>query len=221
MLKVNSLVGFGGGSTPFPVVASVTTGDPTGADTYSVAYPSGIQSGDILILTMANQGNNVHTTPTPFTDAAVDFRNGGGSDDYSFGVYYRVCNGTETGNFTINPNGNPSGVHYRIYRVTGGSGTVNANYTEGTSGSANPPSVNAPDATKGTLWFAFAVWSAEVTAVTAYPTNYTGNQAYVTPTSIGMAACTRNFKAVSDDPDAFTTTVNQSYMAVTLAISAV
>lgn len=220
VLAVNNLTGFGGGGEKYPVIESITTGNPSGSDTYSVAYPSGIVSGDVLILTMSNNGNAVHATPTPFTAAAVDFLNGGAGSDYSFGVYYRVCNGTETGNFTINPVGNPSSVYYSIYRISGSTGVVNSNFVEGTSGSANPPSVNAPDSTKGTLWFAFAVWVGNVTPVTAYPTGYANNQTYIFASNVSFAACTKNFVGASDDPGTFTTTTNDDYMAVSLAISA-
>lgn len=121
-----SWLGYGsGGGGSFPVIASYyrdSTGTAATNDTIIMHKPSGVQSGDLLIIgvvawntTSTAQFNNTTYKPAGFTFLATY----GDNDCHThYGVFYRVADGSETSTIPVRSQGANSTVGFYM-RITG------------------------------------------------------------------------------------------------------
>jgi len=115
-----------------PVIESVTTATAVSLATdLTVAYPSSIAAGDLLLVVVVNDEKNIATAlyddstnkPTGFT---LINESGNDYSDSHVAAFYKVAAGTETGNFTIpcvssNANTGTCGWCFRISGAHGSS----------------------------------------------------------------------------------------------------
>lgn len=119
----------------------------TATNTLTLAYPTGITAGQLIIISVCNKyPPNNPTTPAGFTLASNAQGTGGsGAAGIDTGtvymtVYYKIANGTETGNLNITFIGTNNSAIGRIFR-----------YTNATS-NWDVVAANGSDNTAGTSW---------------------------------------------------------------------
>jgi hypothetical protein len=99
----------------------------------SVPYPSGISSGDLLILLYCNGSRNGNFTDP--TDWTREFAIGGGSGgtECLTGCLSKIADGTETGNLTFGGLTNNESHLARMHRITGGDTLEDKDWTRDSS----------------------------------------------------------------------------------------
>jgi hypothetical protein len=121
-----------------PVVESVATGgNATPTSPLSVPLPSGISSGDLLIVFVSNGSSRTATTPTGWTLVAGTSNSGG-----FYRVYQRIADGTEGSTLSVTLS-NTANFNSVAFRISGHNATtpVNVSATDNTSNNVVSPSV--------------------------------------------------------------------------------
>ena len=201
----------------FPQVAAVNGGgNTTNTTSHTVNLPSGIVSGNLLLVFFASDGTPTITFPSGWTQL---FQTAGGTD-VKFGAWYRIADGTEGATITVTTSASECSNH-TSYRITGYSGTPEVGTSAtGNSTTPNPPSLTPSWGAKDTLWFA-CQGNDGSTATTAYPTNYTNgrndNNSVSDPTA-SVATARRELNAASEDPGTFTIATARNWVANTVAV---
>lgn len=161
----------GGDAITFGSIGSATT---SGTTAPSVAYPTGIQAGDILILAIGNRPNtSTPATPSGWTDASDYTQTGGaGSEGAGTGVvrctvFYKVADGTESGNLSLSIASGTScaAAMWRVTKTTGKDWAVAlANGSDNSAGTSFSVAMGSdPGVTAGDLVYVATV-SSEDTA---------------------------------------------------------
>lgn len=211
-------------SASAPSVPTTNTGTDNAAGTTSatVQLPSGIQSGDIVIvmgLLASGAGSSGFNWPAGWTQL---YR--------ADGLYacvtaaYRRCTGSEGSSIAVSWV-NSVANNWRTLRLNNVHPTTNpeSSMTEpGTSSTTtDPPSLTPSWGSDANLWIAHSARSA-ANAITAYPTNYTGNQFENQNSTCDHASATRSLTASSDDPGTFSYVAgNVKWSAATIAVRGV
>ena len=200
----------------YPSVAATNGGYDSAAGTdHTVNLPSGIVSGNLLIVIFTTASNPTVT----FSEGWTQIYYTSNSTTVSSGAYYRQADGTEGSTVSVTTNTSQYTSH-NSYRITGWSGTPEADSTTGTSTTPDSPSHTASWGARSTLWLAVHGRSAYDAATTSYPTNYTNGIEYSNggtfPTT---ASARRQLNAASEDPGTFTETGNRAWVAGTIAIA--
>lgn len=170
--------------------------------------PSGLTSGDLLLLFIGGSGaSHSITTPSGWTQLSHNAANIG-----TLGIYYKISDGSEGATVSISFSGSFPFVSGKSYRITNYSGTpsVGTNAT-GVDNSPNPPNLS-PGSSDKYLWFASANCTGTGSAFTAAPAGYTDD----TIGSLGISR--RTNEASSEDPGTFTTTSSDGWNANTVAV---
>lgn len=208
-----------GGGGAFPVVEATNTGfSNSQVSSHSVPLPSGIQSGDLLLIILAFQhnGGGDWNLPTGWT-ALYTQDNGAGIGQQV--CYYREADGSEGATQTVTTNV-VGRAGYNSYRISGYQGAPEAATTpdSGASTSPNPPSLTPSWGAAKTLWIATTSQDHN-NQPSAIPTNYGDTINGTGTTSVGatMSSCRRELEATNDNPGAFTITSNR-WVAATIAI---
>lgn len=209
----------------FPTVQTTNSGGTGSTDTtsHTVNLPTGIASGDLLLLFFAVQGGNQTVTwPAGYTKAFETASGVDANNDVTFSTYYRVADGTEGSTITVTTSASKSSAH-ETYRITGYSSTP-VSGTASTSASTlnpNPPSLTPGGGAKDFLWFAVAAVDSGNATCDAFPTNYinTGSSNGGTGGS-GAIICfaTRAINGATEDPGSFTICCAIASVANTVAI---
>ena len=207
-------------SAAFPTIAASNSGNSGGnATSHTVNLPTGISSGNLLIVSFSNDGSATVTWPSGWTQL---FSTVNGTNNI-LSVAYRIADGSEGTTITVGTSGNESSAH-TSYRITGhDSSTAPAYGTAATDSSANPnpPSLTPAWGAADTLWLSVYGWDSNATN-SSYPTNYTLGQ--VTNLynhqrqGTGIASAGYNLNASSQDPGTATLSVTKAWVANTLAI---
>lgn len=119
--------------------------DSTVLKTVTVNYPSGIQSGDLLILVLAEDlGNRINSSTPTFTGFNLVVASSNVSSSVGFKLFYRIANGTESGTITCNETQLyvPAAIMAR-FSLSDTVSLVNASINTTTAVDPNPPSVTA------------------------------------------------------------------------------
>ncbi|MFZ1535549.1 MAG: T9SS type A sorting domain-containing protein [Chitinophagaceae bacterium] len=208
----------------FPVVGSTnSSAQATASTTHVVNLPSGIQSGDLLLIFWvdANTSGTNPTTPTGFT-----LLNSSTQNSRYRAVWYKVANGTEGATINVT-GGNEKSAHnsYRIVAGTYSGVPVTANANTGNTMTPNPPSTTSGFGVVNTLWIASAHSAGDGNAITS-PTSYTDQVSGYSGTAgdadARMVTARRFLNAAAEDPGTFTSySVNRQWAAFTVAISPV
>lgn len=227
-LSLTHLSGFMGGGNRViaPVFETIFTEGVALADTYAVAFPSGIVAGDLALFMIAIPSTGTIAAPTNPSGMTLLGSVTSGLD-LRLSVYYKAWAGSESGEFTGDLTG--SGMDYtamaiRISDRQGNPEWVTASNT-GTS-SPDPDSISPSwGAASQSLIFAFAATYGTPTdsVVSAYP--YTGNNNSQLVDSIvrdqtTLSICTKNVRATSENPGAFTLAGSCNAIYGTIAVRA-
>ena len=190
-----------------------------------ITLPSGIQSGDLLLMFLGVDSSTDRLTNTGWTRLATSFDN----SEYKY-LLGRIADGTEgsTVSFTLS-GAEPAGAN--TYRITGARNGLTTSeiaiagpveVTTNTA-SADPPSLTPSWGAAENLWFAICIINdSAIGAVTAYPTNYDlGQYSNINGSGGGLGAvlsAARLLNAATEDPSAFTWTTGRRGTAYTLAV---
>lgn len=208
----------------FPQVADSVGGNRNGEITAhdTVALPSTVDAGDLLLLIFGTDGNPTISWPSGWTEI---YNQPGDADACRLGVAYKIADGTEDGATITVTLSAVERAAWRVLRITGfDSATAPAVSTGaiGTSTTPNPDSLDPSGwATEDTLWIAAHARDSGNLALTAYPTDYTDgtDDRAENSAGVGVGAALRENAVSSEDPGAFThDTPNQEWRAVTIAI---
>lgn len=130
------------GGPPVFTVSYIGTGATASGNTsILVPYPTSPLSGDMLILTIGNKlTSSTPSTPSGWTLLSTQTGgngvDGAGTGPVRASVYYKISDGTETGNLTVTiTSGNSAVGVMRLYRKTGGTWSITG--TSGTDTTAN------------------------------------------------------------------------------------
>lgn len=203
----------------FPVVQATNTSLEDGASVndHTVNLPSGIVSGDLLIVVFGTDGNPTVNFPAGWTIFAQS------TGPASFRVAYRNADGTEGATITVTTVTKEKTAHCS-FRITGNDQAnppdEAASTNEGTSTTPNADNNDQGGSAEDYLWIAVAVNDRDPT-LSSFPTNYTENQLNsrgTTATSCGTAAATRNLNASAEDVGDFTISATEEWVAATIAV---
>ena len=164
-----------------------------------MTLPSGIVSGNLLVLTTRTSQGNL--TPSIGWITLSTATVGG---QYS-GVYYRVADGSEgaTTTFTTSGNAITSGIAYQI----SGFSQIEASYAA--SNTVDPPALSPSWDQAKTLWIAFIDGARADWGVASVPTSYANSliasSGNASSAYVAVSTATRNLDASSDNPSTFVT----------------
>ena len=209
----------------FPVVSAQAEGsESTATTTHTVNLPSGIASGDLILLTIYCDRSNTAVTVTWPAGYTEMYDEEEGAQDCQFSAAYRIADGTEGTTITVTSNLSERAVH-ETWRITSWHGTTppeNGAFSQGTSTSADPPSLTPSWGAEDTLWFAIGAKNPGTNVLfTAGPTSYTNANFLDDGDAAGSAAsgtARRELNATSEDPGGFTIASSVVWMANTIAV---
>lgn len=187
-----------------PILEGSATTNFTGG-TATFTYPSGVQSGDLIIALLGVDDNfRIQSGgPSGFTSLTSVLGAGAGEGK----AWYRFASGGESGNFSFAlPGGGVQG---------GGTATVRISNTTtapqvATAGGANPPSLTPSWGSADTLWLAGLIQ--RFGSITGYPSGYSGAG------TDSAALAWRVNRAASEDPGAFSTSGSDGNACMTIAV---
>ena len=196
----------------------------TDSTSWAVNWPTNLQSGNLVLVFLAADGDPTFTWPS----GMVLVRRVNRVGELTGAIAAYKADGTETGTFTVTPSASERGP-WIVYRVTGWYGdlTTLANAIDstgastGTTANPNPAILNPANwAAEDTLWFAMTTYDSGTVTVNAWPTSYVNqqNQRVTTATGAGLGLGEREVNAASEDPAAFTLSAAQGSMAYTIAV---
>lgn len=200
----------------FPVVAggsaTVTDGGGSSSTAFSINLPSGVSSGDLILLFISTVAG-VTLTLTGYTSLLS-------AGSHTPNVYYKHAAGGETtaaGTFS-----GSTTYGAEAYRITGASVSLApaiSAIATATSVSPNSASLTSGFGLVNTLWLSlFATGGAAF--LTGTPTNYTIVCNLSTTGGGGLlGGAARNLNAATEDPPSFGINANVAWAAYTLAVS--
>ena len=197
----------------FPIVAATNTSTDSSTNSHTVNLPSGIVSGNLLIVAFLSDPDKTITFPAGWTKVYDDQS----LNTVQFAVAFRRADGTEGATITVTTSGGPTtDSAHNSYRITGHHTTSDPEASADSGGeNTNPdaliltPSWGAED----TLWIVTYGWQVSGTH-SAYPTNYSGSQISVN----GCASATRDLNATSENPGTATVGSAVVWSAATVGI---
>jgi len=194
----------------FPAVQTTSQTSTSATTSHVYPFPSGSVSGDLLIIVCEISGGIDYTSTPGFTAAATTRVESGGTRRLS--MFYRRCDGTESGTVTFGTDANRS-TNINFYRISGHHASTNPEGTStiGTgSGAINPPSHTPSYGAEDTLWIACGSGGAASAAPTSYGSLLVSAAGFIN-------SAQRNLNATSDDPGTFSVG-SGTWAAATIAI---
>lgn len=209
----------------FPSVAAVENSvSATDLTSHTVDLPTGIQSGDLLVVWFVCDQNPLITWPSGWT--VLQNENNGNVTRSSLGV--RVADGTEGSTITITTDAVQQSAHWsaRISQWYGNltDGVASNIYgDEALSISTTPDPQSLDPANWGaedTLWIALHGHDHGNRTQSAIPANYTNGEYIASTGTFGCAlgVARRELNASSEDPGTFTISSSEEWVSATLAI---
>lgn len=206
----------------FAQVAASTTSSESGAvNNHTVALPTGISPGDLLIVVWGQGANapNNPTFPAGWTKVAatMPIQNLGG-------VWaYKIADGSEGSSINVFIGQACQSAH-QSFRITGHDSAnppqSQSFWTNGSSAAPNPNSF-ALGVTKDFLLIAAAIGDSGFIC-TAAPTNFTNlttaDSGSTTDASVAVSTARRNFNTNTADSTAFTLEGSEGWLAIALAV---
>lgn len=214
-------------NSPAPLIVGTpaTFFNNSAANTHNFNLPSGIVSGELLLLWCGAQANvgGEWSVPSGWTEIASSL-NGGSFGDHV--LLARLADGTEGATVAVTKGGTTvrvAGVAVRISGALGVAGVIASTAADaGASTAPNPPSraATAPADTENLLWLASmcAEHNNDPSDPSGYPTNYTKVASGVGTTATGatVAVAQRTLTPTSsEDPSAFTIPGSSRWTALT------
>jgi hypothetical protein len=216
----------------FPQVAATSSvGDLSSSTPEALTLPSGVATGDRLLAFVAFDADSdpmvIIGTGTGWTKR---FQQDGQQTAGVQSAIFEKLEADGDDSLTISTTGNASAAEVGVYivrRYTGHDPAVEAAIADSHGSSANPdaPSLTPSWGAADTLWEWVAAWDNGTRTLTAYPADYTANQATnvggATSAGCGIAAATRELNASSTDPGTATISTSDNWNAYTIAIKPV
>jgi hypothetical protein len=215
----------------FPTIQTADTKPGTQASnssSWTLTYPTNLASGDLILAFLAADGSSglISSMPAGWLFGSV----GGTANGLSWAK--KLSAGTETGTFSVGLSASEQG-GWRIFRITGWSGTLGTTFNSGigasegdvrvstnTGGSdANPDSGNlAGWSGEDNLWFSVCGVDTSRT-ISVYPLA-DNNTADVSGGAGGatLGVCSANNNVASLNPSAFTISTADDWLAITAAV---
>ena len=207
---------------PFPVVAGSASSAKTGTSgsTHAVSLPSGIQSGDLLMVFWAdaNDASTAVNIPAGWTALYNDVW---GSSNVRHVAFYRVATGSE--GTTLNVTAGAERSAHTSYRIAAGSyqGIPVATPQVNTSTQfPDPPNLVTGFGNVPTLFIAAAhvTGAPSISAPSGYSNMVSGYSGAAGVAHARVATAVRELTAASDDPASFTLDASRSWSAYTVAV---
>jgi hypothetical protein len=111
--------------------ATAGTGAATTSGTVSVPYPTGLESGHVLVAHVLTWSGSAVTTPSGWT-LITSGAPGGGSGFHA--AFFKIADGSESGSLSVvTTGGGSAGTYGRMYRFTGAASTEGAGQEGGNS----------------------------------------------------------------------------------------
>ncbi len=203
----------------FPSVAA-TNGGNSGANTtsHTINLPTGINSGDLLIVIVSIDVVPTVTWPSGWTSTVL-FTTAMPNNFATFTAAYRIADGTEGSTITITTSSSEGSAH-TSWRITGYQGTPEfCGPTTANTSSPNPCALTPSWGADDVLWLAVCGYNGNH-SITAYPANYSNtiNNRWANSNGTGVGSGERLLNAASEDPGAFTLSASNDTAASTIAI---
>jgi uncharacterized repeat protein (TIGR01451 family) len=204
------------------VVAATATSDTSSpVTTHIVALPSGIQSGDLLLVFWADGSlNSSVNIPPGWIQLYITGTN------YKRMAMYRIADGTEGSTRSVITSSGDRSAH-NSYRISAGTYTgvpVYGTVVQGKDTTPNPPNLVSGFGAVPTLWIAASHSGGDDnTPPPEPPTNYTGlitGYSGAGSSHARMATARRELTVASEDPGSFTLGLSVTWGANTVAIAA-
>ncbi len=206
----------------FPTVETTSVGAETGNETsHTVNLPSGIVSGDLLVVEFSYALPNTTTFPAGWTNFITRNNGNGIRTDAA----WRDADGTEGASITVTTNDNATRSDHAVYRISGAEDPdtqapeVSTGAT-GTDASPDPDSLTPTGGAKDYLWIALMGSDDASDDITAGPTSYTNLLVGENGSSLAIhvASAERQLNASSEDPGTFTLENSEEWLAATYAV---
>lgn len=217
-------------SSTFPTIASSNSSSQlSDTTTHTVNLPSGISVGDLLLATVAFDGNNPSPAPSvtwPGSWTKLSTNIGTDSGDL-FEVGYKVATISDVGlgSITLTSSNSQRSVH-RSFRITGYVSVpqiaVNSTSLSGTT--PNPPNLSPTWGSQPTLWFAVAALGPGTNvSVSGYPGSpFPGTGSIIQSgtdfNGASIVISTANSQVASVDPTNFTVNLNIGWVGATIGV---
>lgn len=207
----------------YPVLESTTTSATNAPGTSHTIQLDGADSaGQLLLAWLMFNADTTITGMTGWTALSSNTASPGRS-----AVYGKIATGSEGSSISATTSSSNAGA-FIVQRISNNSGGLVAgtDYTvavasAATTANPNPPSVTAGWGSDDNLFIAACCVRGDNDTVTAYPTNYTGEQRVTTNgggggATVGVAV--RQLTSATDDPDTFTLSASEYGRAYTIVI---
>jgi hypothetical protein len=200
----------------YPTIESVGQNSTSAGTSHAITLPSGVQTGDLLILVFATDGDNTITNWDTFT--GLDSESNGTA---SFGaIGYRIATGSDA--CTIETSVSEPGSHV-VYRISGhdsGQAPEASTVAEDTTALPDPTGVTPTGGAKDYLWIHACTWDRNRT-VSAWNANFTLSRTYESgggagDCSVGISG--RNENTTTKDPTYITISASDQWIAWTVAV---
>lgn len=199
----------------FPTVTARNNSNVNTAGTsHVVDLPTGIVSGNLLIVWFGTNTSITSVTATGWSDLGIDNVSAGNRSSV---FLYKVASGSEGSTVTFTTDASVRSAHISLC-ISGGSGTPQkAVAATGNSDQPNPPNITPSGGVADYLFIAAMLQSIS-NSVFNYPTNYS-NGTSQTATGCLIATAERQLNASSEDPAQFFISNNATWVAQTLVIA--
>lgn len=212
----------------FPVIAATnTTNGTTATASAAVNLPTGIVSGNLLlVLHRSAVGTDTHAVSGGGWTAL--FNDASDASDDRISLWYRQADGTEGATITITQTN--SKFASLAWRITGHENPATqapefATLVTGTSTAPNPGNLTPTGGAKDYLWLWIGGWEGEQTSPPAgTPASYANaigansGTAGVVATNCRVASADRALNAASEDPGSWTISASDDWTASVVAI---
>ncbi len=201
-----------GGATPLAVAAS-NNGSGAAANTHTINLPSGIISGNLLLMLFTTFDGRAFTPPSGWTTIFSQ------SNTVTLSAAYKVADGSEGATTTCTTASTGSRSAHVTLRITGYQATPQSATATGSSTGPNPPSLSPSWGTASETLFIAGFGNRATSAPSGIPANYADLLSGVNGSGPVAALATRIATLSSDDPGAFTSE-SSSWVAGTIAVRA-
>jgi hypothetical protein len=204
----------------YPEILSYSSGvRTTDGTTTDIELPSGVASGNFLVLVFAKDSIADPTTPDGWTELfSVAENEGGGNSNYmNLAVYYKTAGGSES-NFSVTHLSERT--CWCCLRTNGTSLAFELQTPSSSNQHPDPPSLTDPLGSDTYLWLAVGAWDVGGQSLSGGDADYTELvQLDSTGTSgNGLVIAYREHTAATDDPDAWTLSSSRRCRAATLTV---
>lgn len=211
----------------FPAIqGTATTNGTTATTTPVVNLPTGIVSGETLLVLIRVASAGVIDWPAGWTELFDDASDA--SNDQTAAAY-RKADGTEGATITLSSaSAKFAALAWRINAAADPTVTAPqfATLAVGTSANPNPGSLSPTGGAKDYLWLAVGGWEGEQTSPPGtFPASYTLNQigadsgiAGLVATNCRVAGAGRQLNAATEDPGTYTISASDDWTATTIAV---